>query len=74
MKISIITATYNSEIFLKETIISVINQSYRNIEYIIIDGGSTDSTCQIVEEFRDHIDYFVSEPDSGIYDALNKGI
>ena len=74
LKISIITATFNSEKYLEETIRSVLSQSYQNIEYIIIDGGSTDRTLKIVEKHTGKIDKVVSEHDSGIYDAFNKGI
>lgn len=73
-KISIITITYNSEKHLEEAILSVINQPYENKEYIVIDGGSTDCTLDIVNKYRDRIAYFVSEPDKGISDAFNKGI
>lgn len=74
LKISIITATFNSEEYLEETIHSVLSQSYLNIEYIIIDGGSTDRTLEIVEKYTDKIDKVISETDSGIYDAFNKGV
>jgi len=74
IKISIITVVYNGEQFLEETILSVINQTYENIEYIIIDGGSTDGTVDIIKKYEDKIDYWVSEPDRGIYDAINKGL
>ena len=73
-KISIITITYNSERTLENTIQSVIQQQYNNLEYIIIDGGSTDSTLNIVNKYKKHISYSVSEPDKGISDAFNKGI
>jgi putative colanic acid biosynthesis glycosyltransferase len=72
--ISIITVVYNGEKFLEKTIKSVINQSYQNIEYIVIDGGSTDGTIDIIKKYKDRIDYWVSEKDDGIYDAMNKGL
>lgn len=72
-KISIITACYNSEKTIEQTIKSVINQTYENIEYIIVDGASTDGTMEIVEKYKDQIDIIISEPDEGIYDAFNKG-
>ncbi|MFA0079697.1 glycosyltransferase family 2 protein [Vibrio artabrorum] len=72
--VSVITVTYNSEKFISRCIDSVINQSYSNIEHIIIDGGSSDSTCSIIESYGDNISYYVSEPDFGIYDAMNKGL
>ncbi len=74
IKISIITTTYNSERFFEETIQSVIQQNYPNIEYIVIDGGSTDGTINLIKKYEKHISYWVSEPDKGIYDAINKGI
>ena len=58
---------------IEQTILSAINQTYPNIEYIIIDGGSTDGTVNIIKKYMDHIAYWVSEPDKGIYDAMNKG-
>lgn len=74
LKISIITITYNSEKTVEDTIKSVISQKYDDFEYIIIDGGSTDNTIEIVKKYRDKIAYFVSESDRGICDAFNKGI
>jgi len=72
--ISIITIVYNGEEFLEETILSVVNQSYENIEYIIIDGGSTDGTVDIIKRYEDKIAYWISEPDRGVSDAFNKGL
>ena len=71
--ISVITVVYNGEKYLEQTIQSVINQSYDNVEYIIVDGGSTDSTLEIIQKYNDVIDYWVSASDKGIYDAMNKG-
>lgn len=74
MKVSIITITYNSESTLIETIDSVLNQTYKDIEYIIVDGASTDDTVSIVHSYKDRISKFISEKDNGLYHALNKGI
>ena len=73
-KVSIITVVYNGTTHLEQTIQGVLKQSYDNIEYIIIDGGSTDGTLEIIEKYNTQITYWVSEPDGGIYDAMNKGI
>ena len=72
--VSIITITYNASRWLEQTILSILSQSYSNIEYIIIDGGSTDGTVDIVKQYASGISYWVSEPDKGIYDAMNKGL
>ncbi len=72
--VTIVTVVFNGEKYLEQTIQSVINQTYDNIEYIIIDGGSTDGTLDIIRKYEKVIDYWVSEPDAGIYDAMNKGI
>ncbi len=72
--ISIVTVVYNGEKHLEQTINSVLGQNYDNVEYIIIDGGSTDGTFEIIKKYEDAIDYWISEQDSGIYDAMNKGV
>ena len=74
MKVSIITAVYNRAESIGRTIESVLGQSYSNIEYIIIDGGSNDGTMDIISNYRDRLSCILSEKDNGIYDALNKGI
>lgn len=73
-KISIITVVYNCVNTLEETILSVINQDFDNFEFIIIDGGSSDGTIEIIQKHQDKITSWISEPDKGIYDAMNKGI
>jgi len=74
MKISIITVVYNGKAYLKDCIESIINQTHRDIEYIVIDGGSTDGTLEVIGQYNHHITHFVSEKDKGLYDAVNKGI
>ncbi len=74
MKVSIITVVYNAEQTIEYTIKSVLSQHYDDIEHIIVDGGSTDNTIRIVESYGEQIAKFISEPDRGIYDAMNKGI
>lgn len=71
--VTIVTPSFNQSKFIEETIISVLNQSYRNIQYIIIDGCSTDTTLEIVNKFKDKIDIIISENDKGQADAINKG-
>jgi glycosyltransferase involved in cell wall biosynthesis len=73
-KLSIITVNYNNLKGLKKTIESVLNQTWKDFEYIVIDGGSTDDSAAYIESQSEHIDYWVSEPDNGIYNAMNKGI
>ena len=74
MKYSIITVNYNNRDGLRATIESVVNQTYRDYEFIVIDGGSTDGSTDVLKEFDDKITYWVSEPDKGIYNGMNKGI
>lgn len=74
MKVSIITVCYNSAATIQDSIKSVLSQTYNNIEYIIVDGKSSDKTMNIVEQYKDCIATIISEPDKGIYDAMNKGI
>lgn len=73
-KVSIITVCFNSAQTIRDTIDSVSSQNYPDIEYIIVDGGSSDGTVEIIRRYKDKISLFVSEPDRGIYDAMNKGI
>ena len=73
-KFSVITVTYNAEKVLEDTLQSVISQTYRHVEYIIVDGASKDGTIKIIDKYRERIHTVVSEPDKGLYDAMNKGI
>lgn len=74
MKISIVTVCKNSELYIEQAIKSVISQTYKDVEYIVIDGDSKDSTKQIIAKYSDYITHFISEPDNGLYEAMNKGI
>lgn len=74
MKISVITPVYNRKYCIADCIQSVLNQTYPNIEHLVIDGGSTDGTQEEIERYRDKISFYVSEKDEGVYDAFNKGI
>jgi glycosyltransferase involved in cell wall biosynthesis len=74
MKVSIITAVFNNGHFIESCIQSVLHQTYEDIEYIIIDGGSTDGTVDVMKKYGDGISKWISEPDGGIYEALNKGL
>lgn len=73
-QISVITVCFNAADSIERTIDSVVNQSCHNIEYIIVDGGSSDGTQNVIKKYKDCIDFWISEPDKGIYDAMNKGI
>lgn len=74
MRISVITVVLNNQAYVKDAIASVLSQTYSDIEYIVIDGGSTDGSMQIIHSFKDRISKVISEPDEGIYDAMNKGL
>lgn len=73
VRISVVTVCFNMADYIEQTIQSVLNQEYPNLEYIIIDGGSTDGTQFVIDKYREKLSYYVSEPDHGMYDALNKG-
>src|SRR5574344_3096999 len=73
MKYSIITINYNNKVGLERTIKSVINQTCKDYEYIIIDGTSTDGSKEVIDKYKQYLNYWVSEPDEGIYYAMNKG-
>jgi len=73
-KISVITVVYNGVALIEETILSIIGQTYMPVEYIVVDGGSTDGTVDIIKKYEDKITFWISEPDKGIYDAMNKAV
>ncbi|RYG17078.1 MAG: glycosyltransferase, partial [Chitinophagaceae bacterium] len=73
-KLSVITIVYNNAVAIERTMLSVLNQTYNNIEYIVIDGASTDGTKEIVQRYESRLTQFISAPDKGIYDAMNKGL
>lgn len=73
-KLSVITIVYNNALAIERTMLSVLNQTYSNIEYIVIDGDSNDGTKEIIQKYTDRLAKFISEPDKGIYDAMNKGL
>jgi glycosyltransferase len=74
LKISVVTVCYNSAGFIRDALCSVASQEYAHVEHIIVDGGSTDATLEIINHYREGISHLISEPDCGIYDAMNKGI
>ena len=74
VKFTIITITYNAAQWLERTILSILSQSYENIEYVIIDGASTDGTVDIIRQYAPGVSFWLSEPDKGLYDAMNKGL
>lgn len=74
MKISVVTICYNSRLFIEKTILSVINQSYEDLEYIVVDGGSTDGTLDVIHKYSNRITKWISEKDEGIYNAMNKAL
>src|SRR6266850_561949 len=73
-KISIVTPSFNQGRFLEETILSVLNQGYPNLEYILIDGGSSDQSLEVIRRYEEHLAYWISEKDRGQVDAINKGL
>lgn len=74
MKVSVITVCYNAVSTIEASILSLLNQDYENLEYLVIDGGSTDGTTEVIKRYQPQIAHYISEPDSGMYDAINKGI
>jgi len=72
-KITVVTPNFNQAAYIEQTILSVLEQNYPNLEFIVIDGGSTDGSLEIIKKYAEHFAYWVSEPDSGVYEAINKG-
>ena len=74
MKFSIITVSYNAVSTIERTLLSIYSQTYQDYEHIIVDGGSSDGTVDIIRKYEDRIAYWISEPDKGVYDAMNKAV
>ena len=74
MKVTVVTVALNNRDYVEDCIRSVLSQSHKNLEYIVIDGGSTDGTTEIIKKYDGNITKWISEPDKGLYDAMNKGI
>ena len=74
LKISVVTVSYNAVATIERTMLSVLNQTCQDMEYIVIDGGSSDGTVDVIKKYAERLAYWVSEPDEGIYDAMNKAL